>query len=447
MNLPASRTVYAVSELAEILRALVEDSLPRVWVEGEISNFSRPASGHWYFTLKDVRAQIRCAMFRNANHLIRPIPQNGDRVLLRAQASFYTARGDLQLICEHLEAAGEGALLRAFEELKRRLLAEGLFDASIKRPLPRLPRRIGLITSATGAAVQDVMAALSRRFALLQVNLWPVPVQGAAAAPAIVEALGRLPQRAAVDAILLVRGGGSLEDLWAFNEEAVARAIRACGVPVVTGIGHETDTTIADFAADLRAPTPTAGAELLSPDGAVLRRRLADLASAATSSLQRALARDTDRLERASRRLLQLHPARALQMRAQAVDEAEERLRAAMGRQLREQQGRLDAARLRLSGSRYAAQLAAGCARVEALRERAARALVSSISVTAERLRRSEALLRSLSPAAVLDRGYAIARTADGGVIRDAAQVAVGEEIDLSLARGRLRARRSSSSS
>ena len=360
MNLPASRTVYAVSELAEILRALVEDSLPRVWVEGEISNFSRPASGHWYFTLKDVRAQIRCAMFRNANHLIRPIPQNGDRVLLRAQASFYTARGDLQLICEHLEAAGEGALLRAFEELKRRLLAEGLFDASIKRPLPRLPRRIGLITSATGAAVQDVMAALSRRFALLQVNLWPVPVQGAAAAPAIVEALGRLPQRAAVDAILLVRGGGSLEDLWAFNEEAVARAIRACAVPVVTGIGHETDTTIADFAADLRAPTPTAGAELLSPDGAVLRRRLADLASAATSSLQRALARDTDRFERASRRLLQLHPARALQMRAQAVDEAEERLRAAMGRQLREQQGRLDAARLRLSGSRYAAQLAAG---------------------------------------------------------------------------------------
>ncbi|MGH8518737.1 MAG: exodeoxyribonuclease VII large subunit, partial [Panacagrimonas sp.] len=247
MNQPAPRVVHTVSELAEILRALVEDSLPRLWVEGEISNLSRPASGHWYFTLKDAQAQIRCAMFRNANYLVRPPPQNGDHVRVRAQASFYTARGDLQLVCEYMEPAGEGALLRAFEELKRRLSAEGLFDPAHKRPLPPMPRRIGVITSATGAAIQDVRAALARRFPLVQVVLWPVPVQGTAAAPAIVRALRELPRRAAIDAVLLVRGGGSLEDLWAFNEETVARAIAASKIPVISAVGHETDVTIADF--------------------------------------------------------------------------------------------------------------------------------------------------------------------------------------------------------
>ena len=442
MNIPAPRTVRTVSELAEMLRTLVEDSLPRLWVEGEISNFSRPASGHWYFTLKDAQSQIRCAMFRNANYGIRPVPQNGDRVLIRAQVSFYTARGELQLICEHLEPAGEGALLRAFEDLKRRLLAEGLFDPAHKRELPRVPHRIGLITSATGAAVQDVQAALARRFPLVRVYLWPVPVQGAAAAPAIVDAFQRLPRRVAVDAILLVRGGGSLEDLWSFNEESVARAIRACAVPVVTGVGHETDTTIADFVADLRAPTPTAAAELITPDAAVLGARVDALGMAVRQAELRARGRALERLQRAMLRLGQLHPARALQLRAQRVDEAEARLAATLRRHLREWTLRFNAARQRLSITRHAADLALAGTRIEALRERSARALRGSMIVRRQQLERSEAMLRSLNPSAVLDRGYAIARLVDGRVVRDEADLPQDAAFDLTLARSTVRARR-----
>ena len=246
---PLSRTVHTVSELNAILRALVEDSLPSLWIQGEISNFSKPASGHWYFTLKDDGGAIRCAMFKRANYYVRPVPRDGDAVLVRAKASVYPARGELQLIVEHLEPAGTGALLAAFEALKAKLDAEGLFSPTIKRPVPQSARRIGLITSGTGAALHDVVSALSRRWPLAQVMLYPVPVQGSEAAPAIVRALAELPQRAPVDVILLVRGGGSLEDLWSFNDERVARAIRACIVPVVSGVGHEIDFTIADFAA------------------------------------------------------------------------------------------------------------------------------------------------------------------------------------------------------
>jgi exodeoxyribonuclease VII large subunit len=442
LNIPASRTLHTVSELAEILRALVEDSLPRLWVEGEISNLSRPSSGHWYFTLKDAQAQIRCAMFRNANFLVRPPPQNGDRVMVRAQASYYAARGDLQLICEHMETAGEGALLRAFEELKRRLLAEGLFDAAHKRPLPRLPHAIGLITSGTGAAVQDVLAAFARRFPLLRVFLWPVPVQGAAAAPAIVRALAGLPRRAPVDAILLVRGGGSLEDLWSFNEESVARAIRACAVPVVTGVGHETDTTIADFAADLRAPTPTAAAELITPDSTVLSARLEGFANAIEGAQARSLSRSGERLQRMTQRLAQLHPSRALQLRAQRVDDAEARLSAAMLRHLRDARSRFNTARQQLSITRYTSELSAGGTRLDALQVRGALALKARLALTRQRLERSDAMLRSLNPSAVLDRGYSIARTLDGVVIRDAGTLPMGEEFELTLPRNRVRAKR-----
>ncbi|MGQ0531041.1 MAG: exodeoxyribonuclease VII large subunit [Panacagrimonas sp.] len=435
------RTVHTVSELAEILRALVEDSLPRLWVEGEISNFSRPASGHWYFTLKDATAQIRCAMFRNANYLTRPQPANGDKVLLRAQVSFYTARGDLQLIAEHLEPAGSGALLRAFEESKRRLLAEGLFDAAHKRPIPVLPRRIGLITSATGAAVQDVLAALDRRFPLLRVELWPVPVQGEAAAPAIVKALQQLPARVPVDAILLVRGGGSLEDLWAFNEEHVARAIRACTVPVITGIGHETDTTLADFAADLRAPTPTAAAELLSPDQTAFAQRIDALAAAAASALERALRSSRERLAQGEARLARLHPRRALDLRAQRLDELDQRLRDAMLRGLRGRRERVDAQNAQVAARSPAARVRAERARlVQQLRGLRA-ACDAQLRLRSANLDQAAALLASLSPQAVLDRGYAIARNADG-VLRHPEQLGVQQDFELLLARGSMRARK-----
>lgn len=442
MNDIAPRTVYAVSEFAEMLRALVEDSLPRVWVEGEISNFSRPASGHWYFTLKDAQAQVRCAMFRNANYLVAAQPRNGDRVRVRAQVSYYTARGDLQLICEFLEPAGEGALLQAFEALKRRLAAEGVFDTALKRALPPWVRRLGVITSATGAALQDVLAALSRRFALMPVTLWPVPVQGAAAAPAIVAALQNLPRRAQVDAILLVRGGGSLEDLWAFNEERVARAIRACAVPVVTGIGHEIDFTIADLAADLRAPTPTAAAELVSPDGPRLRARLDERAHILQRSLRAQLGIAAQRLTRAQERLRHAHPQRALLQRAQRLDDYGADLLHAWDARLACARERLSQLQSRLGRCAPAAQMERHAQHVATLRSRLVHGMRAALALRAARWQQQHGALIALSPQAVLERGYAIARTPQGRVLREAEALAPQGEFELILARGRLRARR-----
>ncbi|MBI3171698.1 MAG: exodeoxyribonuclease VII large subunit [Hydrocarboniphaga effusa] len=388
----AERPVFSVAELAEILRALLEDSLPGVWVQGEVSNFRNP-TGHWYFTLKDASAQLRCVMFKGQNFLVRPTPKNGDAVLLRGRVTFYPKGGDAQIVVEHMEPAGEGALLRAFEELKKKLAAEGLFDEKLKRPIPEQPHGIGVITSPTGAALQDILTTLRRRFPLGSVFVYPVPVQGEAAAPAIARALLELPKRAPADVIILARGGGSLEDLWAFNDERIARAIRACAVPVVTGIGHEVDFTISDFAADLRAPTPTAAAERVSPDQLELRDRLAQFHDMLVRELQAGLGDKRDALHRLQARLEVTHPGRRLQQFTQRLDELNERLR------------------LRLS---------------ERLRE------------YGQRLQSVSALLQSLGPQAVLARGYAIAQTADGAVLRDSAAVAAGETVSLTLARGRL---------
>lgn len=431
-----ARTVYAVSELADILRGLIEDSLPSVWVSGEISNFSRPASGHWYFTLKDDRAQLRCAMFKNVNYYVRPQPKDGDAVLVRAKVGIYPARGELQLIVEHLEAAGTGALLRAFEQLKAKLAAEGLFDAALKRPLPKLPRRIGIITSGTGAALQDILNALRRRWPLAEVALYPVPVQGKEAPPAIIRALRELPTRAPVDVILLARGGGSLEDLWAFNDEGVARAIRACPVPVVSGVGHEIDFTIADFAADVRAATPTAAAELATPDIGERYAQVDTLDIALITLTRRRLLALRERLMQLSARVQTLHPGRRLHERAQRLDELDERLRHAM-------RGRLAAKRdaLLRAGRRF--DTAAPLPKLMARRERVAM-LASRLRLQgrnlltdrSSRLRQAEALLNSLNPSAVLERGYALALSADGRVLRDAAAVVAGERVTIRLGRG-----------
>lgn len=431
-----ARTVYAVSELADILRGLIEDSLPSVWVSGEISNFSRPASGHWYFTLKDDRAQLRCAMFKNVNYYVRPQPKDGDAVLVRAKVGIYPARGELQLIVEHLEAAGTGALLRAFEQLKTKLAAEGLFDAALKRPLPKLPRRIGIITSGTGAALQDILNALRRRWPLAEVALYPVPVQGKEAPPAIIRALRELPVRAPVDVILLARGGGSLEDLWAFNDEGVARAIRACPVPVVSGVGHEIDFTIADFAADVRAATPTAAAELATPDIGERYAQVDTLDIALITLTRRRLLALRERLMQLSARVQTLHPGRRLHERAQRLDELDERLRHAM-------RGRLAAKRdaLLRAGRRFdtAAPLPKLLARHERVAVLASRLRLQGRNLLTDRssrLRQAEALLNSLNPSAVLERGYALALSADGRVLRDAAAVVAGERVTIRLGRG-----------
>jgi exodeoxyribonuclease VII large subunit len=440
MSEPAApqNTVYAVSELAEILRGLLEDSLPLVWVQGEISNFSRPSSGHWYFTLKDAGAQLRCAMFRGANFYVRPHPKDGDAVLVRGRVGLYVARGELQMVAEHMEPAGTGALLRAFEVLKARLAAEGLFDPALKRPLPALPRRIGLITSATSAAVHDVLTALARRWPLAQVYLYPVPTQGPDAPAAIVRALAETPGLAPVDLILLVRGGGSLEDLWAFNEEAVARAIRACTVPVVTGVGHEIDVTIADFAADLRAATPTAAAELVTPDIDDWRAQADAGMQRMRAALARRIAEARAALERTGQRLQRLHPGRRLQDRAQRLDELEGRLRHAAAARLRARGERLALAAGRLARTDPSLRLPAQRRHLETLAGLLRSRLEAVLREGRARLARSESLLHSLNPDAVLARGYAIVRDDAGNILVDAAQSPAGSRIEARLMRGQV---------
>jgi exodeoxyribonuclease VII large subunit len=357
-------------------------------------------------------------------------------VLVRARVGIYPARGELQLVVEHLEAAGTGALLRAFEALKARLAGEGLFDAAIKRPIPPVPHVIGIITSGTGAALQDILNALARRWPLAQVALYPVPVQGKEAPAAIVRALRELPRLAPADVILLARGGGSIEDLLAFNDEAVARAIRACEVPVISGVGHEIDFSIADFAADLRAATPTAAAELATPDIAEWAAR----ALAARHHLAEALRRqfiERDRgVDRLEARLRNLHPGRRLQERAQRLDELDERLRHAVSLRLqrhREQAGRSIAA---LAAVDLDERLQRLRDHLEQLRQRLQAGIEAGQRQSLARLDSSSALLRSLNPLAVLDRGYAVASLGDGRIVRDAAQLEPGDALKLRFARG-----------
>ena len=279
-----AREIFTISQLNAQARMLLERGLGSVWLEGEISNLARPASGHWYFSLKDESAQVRCAMFRNRSMLVRFPVKDGARVLARGRVSLYEARGEFQVVIDHLEEAGEGALRRRFEELKRKLLAEGLFEATLKKPLPTLPRRIGVITSPTGAALRDILHVLRRRFPAVPVLVYPVAVQGEAAPREIVQALQLAAARRECDVLILARGGGSLEDLMAFNEESVARAIHACGIPIISGVGHETDVTIADFVADERAPTPSGAAERSVPDSAEYLRALGALERNLTQS-------------------------------------------------------------------------------------------------------------------------------------------------------------------
>ncbi|MFZ0552495.1 MAG: exodeoxyribonuclease VII large subunit, partial [Steroidobacteraceae bacterium] len=320
------RSVYTVSRLNQEVRVLLERGLGVIWVEGELSNFSQPASGHWYFSLKDRDAQVRCAMFRVKNALLGFTPKAGQHVIARGRVSLYEPRGEYQLIIDHLEEAGVGALQREFERLKAKLAAEGLFASEHKRKLPRFPRRIAVVTSPSGAAVRDVLNILARRFPPAAVLVYPTAVQGVAAAPAIVQALQLASARMDCDVLILARGGGSLEDLWSFNDERVARAIRACAIPVVTGIGHEIDFTIADFAADARAPTPSGAAELVVPDRAACLEALMRMEGRMNACMRRELRVVSGRLGAASNRLKQAHPGMRLAHQAQRLDDLEQRL-------------------------------------------------------------------------------------------------------------------------
>jgi len=436
------REVYSVSRLNRAARELLESGFPRLWVAGEISNLSRPASGHLYFTLKDAQAQVSCALFRNRVQQLGFRPENGLQVLVQAQVSLYEPRGNYQLIVSHMEQAGDGALRRAFEQLKQRLHSEGLFDERHKQPLPELPRCIGVITSPSGAAIRDVLTVLRRRFPAIPVIVYPVQVQGEGAAQQIVTAVRCAQQRNECDVLLLTRGGGSLEDLWPFNEEAVARAVFACTIPVVSAVGHEVDFVISDFVADRRAATPSAAAELLSPDQQEIAARVRQLENRLRGRLQRRLQRAGERLAWLTRRVQQTHPGRRLQQQAQRLDELEQRLGRGWRQRLAQLHSRLGAARARLlqhSPSRL----------LQALRARATQ-LAQRLIYCAElqRTRRRQKLavlsraLETVSPLATLQRGYSITlNLKDGAVLVDSTQASVGDRLETRLARGRLYSR------
>jgi len=426
-------TALSVSQLVNTLKILIESQLPLVWVEGEISNLSRPASGHLYFTLKDAGAQVRCAMFRPRAGILRIRPQDGMQVLLRARFTLYEARGDLQLVVEHMEDAGLGALQRAFELLKQRLATEGLFDAAHKRALPALPRRIGIITSPSGAAVQDVLHVLARRFPLIPLRIYASSVQGALAAQELIEALRRANQEQACDVLLLVRGGGSLEDLQAFNDEALARAIRASRIPVISGVGHETDFSIADFVADARAPTPSAAAALAVPDATNMQEQIAQLATRLQRHMRSHLEGRTIHLDNLERQLKTQHPRQRLRRMDERLHMLTARLERAQTRldMLRTQ--RIETLQQRLLNRHPAQKVSLLEAQLQSLRERMRFCSQQSLRTQQAQLHQLGARLHLLSPLATLERGYALLEQDDGRLITHGAALQQGQRIQARL--------------
>ena len=433
------RDIYSVSRLNQEARLLLEQGFPRIWLEGELSNVSRPSSGHLYFTLKDARAQIRAAMFRSRNLAIRFRPEEGLQVLVRGRISLYEPRGDYQLIVDQMEEAGDGALRRAFEELKRKLDAEGLFDAARKQPLPTLPSRIGVITSPSGAAVRDVISVLRRRFPAIPVLIYPVAVQGKEAGSEIANAIRLASRRAECDVLILTRGGGSLEDLWPFNEEVVARAIHDCRVPLVSAVGHEIDFTIADFVADRRAATPSAAAELVVPDQLEWLARLTQLSARLENRLRQLLSDDQRRMAWLEQRLQQLHPGQYLRQQAQRLDELEQRARLLI--EIKFNRLQYSIKELNEELQRHSPTQLLGRLRLQQdlLAQRLGTAV---LGLLAEKRRRLELACRSLdtiSPLATLQRGYAIvSQLPERRILRQAASVKAGDRLEARLAEGTL---------
>jgi exodeoxyribonuclease VII large subunit len=479
------RDIYTVSRLNAAVRSVLERGLGVVWVEGELSNLSQPASGHWYFTLKDRDAQLRCAMFRIRNASVGFTPRAGQHVLVRGRVSIYEPRGDYQLIAEHLEEAGVGALKREFERLKTELAADGLFAQERKRPLPRFPRRIGIVTSPTGAAIRDILHILGRRFPPAAVLIYPTPVQGEDAVPSIVRALQLASARAECDVLIVTRGGGSIEDLWAFNDERVARAMASCSIPVISGIGHEVDFTIADFVADVRAPTPSGAAELVVPDRNACLEALARAQQRLRASMQRELRTYAARFDGLRLRLKLTHPGVRLLQQAQRLDDLEQRMSGCIQRELRASIGRIAAMELRFKLALPGVRLAPRWQQLEDLQERLSSAMRTrlhsdgnrmnsafarlvlhspdrlareyrllqealaarlthaardSLSRAGNRLGLAQRALNAVSPLATLTRGFAVVTKADGTLVSDARQVRVGEEIEARLGKGRITA-------
>ncbi|WP_111495919.1 exodeoxyribonuclease VII large subunit [Marinobacter bohaiensis] len=428
----------SVSELNHQVRHLLEVSFLQVWVEGELSSFSRPASGHWYFTLKDAKSQVRCAMFRGHNQKIGTRPKEGDQVLIRGKVTLYESRGDYQIIAESLEPAGLGALQQAFEALKQKLQAEGLFEDSRKKALPAVPRHIGVVTSPTGAAVHDILTVLKRRCPGIPVTLYPTSVQGAGAADEIVAAIDNAQRHGVADVLIVGRGGGSLEDLWPFNEEKVARALAGCALPTVSAVGHEVDFSIADFVADLRAPTPSAAAEHLAPDQSAWQRTLDQQFHRLDSVMRRLLRHASQQLGHLGQRLRD--PRRELQMHQQRLDELDLRLQGVLGQRLERLQGQVQQQRQRLDAQNPQRLLNDRLTTTRQLGERLSRAIGWRLTEQKERLTHAGQSLHLVSPLATLDRGYAIVGTPEKSVIRRASDLYAGDGITARLGEGSIEA-------
>jgi len=430
--------VLRVAELNFAIKRLLESNVPLLWVRGEISNLVKAASGHWYFSLKDDQAQVRCVMFRHKNQLLsNPVGNgqqvaNGQQVEILAAVTLYEQRGDFQLTVEQMRPAGVGILYEQFERLKQLLQGEGLFAAERKRTLPVFPTRIGIITSPQAAALRDVLTTLKLRLPSVPVVLYPAPVQGAGSAEKIVQAIAAANRRAECDVLIVCRGGGSIEDLWAFNEEAVARAIAASEIPVVSGIGHETDFTIADFAADERAPTPTAAAQRVAPDRHALLRGLHDMAQHLERAQRNRLQTAMQALDYLQRRLV--HPAQQLQRRAQQLDQLQQRMQRAFAyrRQQQHWQWQSLAQRLRAAGSDFARLRD----QQDNLVQRLTKAMRTSQAQQIGRVDNLAQHLILLDPKQVLARGYSLVQDANGSVVADAGRLEVGAELRVTFAKG-----------
>lgn len=435
-RLGLDREVLTVSQLNQRARLLLEDVFPQVWVEGELSNIARPASGHVYFTLKDRNAQVRCAIFRQQASRVRDLLRDGLLVRVRGRVSLYEGRGDYQMILDSVEAAGDGALRLAFEALKAALQAEGLFAAEAKQALPRFPQRIGVITSPSGAVLHDIVSVFARRAPHVQLSLIATAVQGREATAQIVNAIA-LADRGHYDAIILARGGGSLEDLWCFNEEAVARAIAACSTPMVSAIGHETDVSISDFVADVRAPTPSAAAELLAPDRAELLQLLRNSQRSFALRMQATLERKRTQLQHLRQRLR--HPRERLEQYNQRLDDLSLRLQRAMQASLQQRQQGYAHVQLRLLVQHPAETLASQQQRLTGLQQRLVRATELSLKQTRQQLHSLLQTLHIVSPLATLERGYSILSSdQEQQIIRSVQTVQPQQKLHARLADGYL---------
>jgi len=431
-----SPSIYTVSRLNQTVRLLLEQEMGQVWISGEISNFTQPASGHWYFTLKDNTAQVRCAMFRNSNRRVTFRPQHGQQVLVRANITLYEPRGDYQIIVESMQPAGEGLLQQKYEQLKAALSAEGLFDQQHKKPLPSPAHCVGVITSRTGAALHDILHVLQRRDPSLPVIIYPTAVQGDDAPAQIVRAIEQANRRKECDVLIVGRGGGSLEDLWSFNDERVARAIFASQIPVVSAVGHETDVTIADFVADLRAPTPSAAAEVISRNQLELLRQLQSGQQRLEMAMDYFIANRTRRFTQLHHRLQQQHPQLRLARQQTVLERLRQRMNAALDNQLKRSVSRQQRVLHRLNQQNPQPRIYRAGTRIQQLEYRLAENIRTRLGATRERFGNAVTHLEAVSPLATLARGYSVTTGTDGNILKQTKQVKAGDVLTTRVSDG-----------